>query len=98
MRDLGHGRPRPMTIDDALEIARTSEPAVPRVSIRQPEDPHLGSTVKICAVDYAKDVIVGTLAFLDDDEVSIRTMNDRVGEFAVHFPRIGFEMRVERRR
>src|SRR5271170_3334657 len=96
VRDLGHGRPHPMAVGDALEIAKTSEPASPGVSIRQPEDPDLGSTVKIRAVDYAKDAIVGTLTFLDDDEVSIRTMNDRVGEIAVHFPRVGFEMRVER--
>jgi len=98
MRDLGHGRSHSMAVGDALEIARTSEPASPRVSIRQPEDPDLGSTVNICAADYAKDVIVGTLTFLDDDEISIRKMNDRVGEVEVHFPRVGFEMRVERSR
>ena len=91
MRDLGHGRPTPMAVADAIGIARAASPVSPRVSIRQPEDPEPGSKVKIRAVDYARDEIAGTLAFLDDDEISIITGNDRVGEIAVHFPRIGFE-------
>jgi glutathione S-transferase len=56
----------------------------------------LGSLVEIRAADYAQDRIVGSLDFLDDDEVSIRISNDRVGRVAVHFPRIGFEMRPAR--
>jgi len=93
---LGHGRPRPMSAEDALDAARTSEPAAPRLSRPQPEDPGLGSLVEIRAADYAQDLIVGTLDFLDDDEVSIRISNDRVGNVAVHFPRLGFEMRPTR--
>jgi glutathione S-transferase len=96
VHDLGHGRPRPMSAEDALAIARTCEPAAPRPSRRQAEDPGPGSLVEIRADDYAQDLIVGSLGFLDDDEVSIRISNDRVGHVAVHFPRIGFEMRPAR--
>jgi glutathione S-transferase len=82
-----------MSAEDALAVARTCEPAAPRPSRRQKEDPVLGSLVEIRADDYAQDLIVGSLDFLDDDEVSIRISNDRVGHVAVHFPRIGFELR-----
>jgi len=92
--DLGHGRPRPMSAEDALDVARACEPAAQRPSRPQPEDPGLGSLVEIRAADYAQDRIVGSLDFLDDDEVSIRISNDRVGRVAVHFPRVGFEMRL----
>ena len=67
--DLGHGRPRPMSAEDALDVARACEPAAQRPSRPQPEDPGLGSLVEIRAADYAQDRIVGSLDFLDDDEV-----------------------------
>jgi hypothetical protein len=54
--------------------------------------------VEIRAADYAKDAIVGKLEFLDDDELAVSTQNDRVGSVVVHFPRIGFEMRIARER
>jgi glutathione S-transferase len=94
--DLGHGRPRRMSAENALGVARMCEPAAPRPSRPQPEDPGLGSLVEIRAADYAQDLIVGSLDFLDEDEVSIRISNDRVGDVAVHFPRVGFEMRPAR--
>lgn len=92
--EFGHGRPLTMSADDALDVARSAVPAPPCPSRPQPEDPEPGSTVEIRAADYAKDPIVGTLDCIDDDKISIRTFNDRVGEIAVHFPRIGFELRL----
>jgi hypothetical protein len=41
-------------------------------------------------------VVRGTLAFVDDDEIALRTSNAEVGEVVVHFPRIGFEFRAAR--
>jgi glutathione S-transferase len=93
---LGHGQRRSMTDKEALDIARSSAPLPSRASRRQPEDPEIGSIVEISAVDYAKDGIVGRLEFLDDDEVAISIEHDHVGAIVVHFPRIGFEMRMAR--
>jgi hypothetical protein len=98
VRELGHGRPRAMSAGEALDIAKSSEPVPPRASFHEPEDPEPGSAVEIRAADYAKDVIAGRLDLLDDDEMSIRTSNGRVGNIAVHFPRIGFEIRKARAR
>jgi len=98
VRDFGHGRPRSMTAEEALDVAKSSRPLPSRPSVRQPEDPEVGSMVEIRAADYAKDAIVGKLEFLDDDELAVSTQNDRVGSVVVHFPRIGFEMRIARER
>ena len=87
--DLEHGRPHRMSAEDALDVARACEPAAPRPSRPQPEDPGLGSLVEIRAADYAQDRIVGSLDFLDDDEVSIRISNDRVGRSRGSFPEGG---------
>ncbi|MFG3593148.1 glutathione S-transferase family protein [Bradyrhizobium sp. RDI18] len=96
VKGFGHGRPRSMSAGEALEIARASLPSDPRTSLRQPEDPKLGSRVEVRAADYARDAIVGTLTFVDDDELAVGIHNDRVGDVVVHFPRIGFELREER--
>lgn len=96
MRDLGHGRPQPMPASQAIEIARSTEPAPARAAKPQPEDPPRGSLVEVRAADYARDAIAGALDFIDDDEISIRIGNDRVGNIAVHFPRVGFEIRPAR--
>jgi hypothetical protein len=97
VRDLGHGRREELAPDQALEIARNAEPAVPsRNGVRHPEDPQYGTRVEVRAGDYAKDAIVGELVFLDGDEIAVRVRNERVGEVVVHFPRIGFELRAAR--
>jgi glutathione S-transferase len=56
----------------------------------------LGAAVQIRAADYAQDIVRGTLAFVDDDEIALRMSNAEVGEVVVHFPRIGFEFRAAR--
>ncbi|KRR19442.1 glutathione S-transferase family protein [Bradyrhizobium retamae] len=96
MRAIGHGRSRTITASAAIEVARSSSPTVPRTSVRQPEDPKLGSLVEIRAADYAKDAIVGTLALVDDDEIAVWLRSDQAGDVIVHFPRIGFELREAR--
>ncbi|KIU45364.1 hypothetical protein QU42_13715 [Bradyrhizobium sp. UASWS1016] len=97
MRGLGHGQREDLTAEEALAIARDSEP-VPssRNGVRYPEDPELGSLVEVRAADYARDAILGRLDFLDTDEIAVRIRSDRVGDIAVHFPRIGFELRPVR--
>jgi glutathione S-transferase len=94
---IGNGRREEIAPDQALEIARNAEPtSASRNGARHPEDPAYGSLVEVRAGDYAKDAIVGRLEFLDVDEISIRISNERVGNIAVHFPRVGFELREAR--
>ncbi len=96
VRIIGHGWPEPMPAQDALDMARESMPVMSRPAVRQNEDPPLGTMVEVRAADYARDPIVGRLVFLDEDEVALAIENDRAGRVAVHFPRIGFELREQR--
>lgn len=96
MRALGHGDRSDMSAADAIAIAREAAPEAPRASHRHAEDPALGERVEVRASDYAQDVIVGTLDMLDQDEIAIRCRSEGAGEIAIHFPRIGYELRPVR--
>jgi glutathione S-transferase len=97
VRKLGHGQYVDMSPEQALAIARTAAPAAHAGSgMRHAEDPAYGARVEVRATDYAKDTIAGTLDFLGTDEIVIRIRSDGAGEVAVHFPRMGFELREAR--
>jgi hypothetical protein len=97
VRRVEHGRREEISAEEALTIACSSEPVPSSTSgARHPEDPEYGSLVEVRPDDYAKDAIMGTLEFLDLDEIAVRIRNDRVGDIVVHFPRIGFELREAR--
>ena len=49
-----------------------------------------GTLVRISPADYAEAEIVGTLAGTTVSTVTIRREDPRVGEVAVHFPKIGY--------
>ena len=93
VRKLGHGTSSMFDASSAFAVAASHCPNPPRASRLQREDPPIGSIVSIRPNDYAKDAVIGRLDLLDDDEVSLRLLNHALGEIAVHFPRIGFDMR-----
>jgi glutathione S-transferase len=94
VRQLGHGSRREISAREAQSIAASSAPETPRESRSYPEDPRLGEIVEVRPSDYAKDAVVGRLDLLDVDEVSIRLSSPELGDLAVHFPRIGFDLRA----
>lgn len=94
VRAFGHGRPTMMSAAEALDIARAATPRAPGLSSPQPEDPRVGSIVSVRPDDYAKDNVSGELVFIDNEEISILTRHERVGDVVVHFPRIGFDLRA----
>jgi hypothetical protein len=79
MREFGHGRSRPMTAEEALEVARLSSPMQPRTAVRQAEDPAIGSMVEIRAADYAKDSIVGDLSLSTTTNSLLKTRRSACG-------------------
>jgi glutathione S-transferase len=93
IREMGHGRHNPLSATAAVDIARSADPAPVVARCRQPEDPELDSEVAVRAADYARDAVIGRLDFADADEISVRIFSGELGEVAVHFPRIGFELR-----
>lgn len=93
MRAFGHGCMTEMSDSDALRSASVATPAQPLLSRPFPEDPPLGSLVRIRADDYAQDPIKGQLIYIDADEIALRRDDSVVGEIVVHFPRLGFDVR-----
>jgi glutathione S-transferase len=89
---IGHGRGEPMSSDDAIGVAaQAGAHAATRV------EPGLGfeagAQVTVAALDYAIDLVPGTLVGLSADEVVLERRDDRAGTVHVHFPRIGFQLR-----
>lgn len=82
-----------MTAEAALKIAAAAAPASVRPSQPFPENPPLGTSVRIRADDYGRDPVEGELVLVDDDEIALRRHDAQVGEIVVHFPRLGYDLR-----
>lgn len=96
VRGFGHGRPQPMPAAEAIAIARAASPAPLPPSSPHPEDPPLGSEVRVRADDNGQEVTQGTLVHLAADEIALRREDERAGEVVVHFPRLGYDLRPAR--
>jgi glutathione S-transferase len=91
---MGSGRPRAMTGEEAIAVARGAEPS----DLGHPIAPHpngleQGTRVGICSDDLPTDVFVGKLVALREHEMAIEIHHDEVGRVAVHFPRAGYQVR-----
>ncbi|BCM85798.1 glutathione S-transferase family protein [Methylobacterium indicum] len=89
---LGHGRPREMTAEAALDAARDAEPApvepvnaVPELIAAAP-----GDAVTVTPDDFARVPVEGRLVAVDAERIVIRRDESRVGALHLHFPRAGF--------
>ena len=86
---VGHGTRADMSSGEALEVARTAEPA-PLGAFEDPASGlKAGADVRILS-DAANDPIRGTLVHADADEIVIRHEGPRTGALHVHFPRFGY--------
>jgi glutathione S-transferase len=98
VRAFGHGSPSMLSPRDALDIARAADPEPIAPSSPAPEDPALGSLVRVRADDYGRDAIEGELVHLSLDEIAVRRTESSVGTVVVHFPRLGYDLRPLERR
>ena len=97
MAAIGHGRPVEVSPGDALDIAREAMPATSeRADPGDPQGLTPGAAVAV-APEGVEGVpaVEGRIVALAPDEIAILRTDDRVGEVAVHFPRVGY--RVERK-
>jgi glutathione S-transferase len=88
---IGHGPRREMTPAEALDAARTAEPAA--YSDHDAHDPlglAPGAAVKVMADDYGRDPIAGTLVAANPGRVVIAREDPGLGRLHVHFPRTGY--------
>jgi predicted GIY-YIG superfamily endonuclease/glutathione S-transferase len=91
--DFGHGSASSMSAAEAIEVARTSQPAaLPAQELAEANGFALGQQVAISAVDYGVDPVVGELLFVGGEELILRREDPRAGVVHVHFPRLGFQI------
>lgn len=91
MKAIGHGTREEMSDDEALALARASEP----VDIAPELGPEaqgfaLGERVAVSADDYGFEKTEGELVKLTPTRISLLRDDPEVGRIAVHFPRFGF--------
>jgi len=98
MAAIGHGNPADMTAQEALDIARNSEPGTQETA--DPGDPRglaPGDTVAVTP-DNGGASVRGTVLSLRPQELAILREDNRVGRVAVHFPGMGYRIdRVQER-
>lgn len=90
---LGQGERIEMPTAKALDIAKSAAP-LPATGI-DPRDPIgivAGTEVVVSPSDYAEAQIAGRLAGTTVSTMTIRRDDPRVGEVAVHFPKIGYSI------
>jgi len=94
VKAIGHGNPAPMSPAEAVEIARSNEPATPEQG--DPIDPQtleLGARVSVVPdVNSGEAPVHGTVRLVDRDRIAILRENPRVGTVCVHFPRVGYRV------
>ncbi|MEP6884558.1 MAG: glutathione S-transferase family protein [Gammaproteobacteria bacterium] len=95
VRALGHGTRNAMKPEDAHAVARNASP--PQGSGVDPADPlglTAGTQVSVAPDDYGRDPVAGELVTLSLHEVAVRRTDPKAGALLVHFPRIGYRIRV----
>ena len=78
----GTGDRAEMSASDAIEVARSTG-----LSAAPP-----GGQVRVFPVAHPETAVSGALTFADDHEIILRRRDERAGEVALHFPRIGYRI------
>ena len=82
MAAFGTGDRSELSATDAIEIARST--ALAGTTHGQP--------VRVFPVAHPETAVTGLLSSSDNEQITIRRVDDRAGEVAVHFPRIGYRV------
>jgi glutathione S-transferase len=91
---VGHGKRTELHAHEALKTAHDASPA-PGGTV-DPDNAlglKAGDLVHVTAEDTGRDPVEGTLAELSPERVTVRRHDHRVGDVAVHFPRVGYQVR-----
>jgi glutathione S-transferase len=89
---FGNGTATDMTPTEALDVARAATPDDAHGVKADPSGLIAGQTISVTPDDTGKVPVVGVLAGLAPDQISLRRSDPRVGEVMVHFPRAGYVM------
>lgn len=91
VKAIGHGAPDELSSTEAVEIARSAEPAaVDGSDTNDPAGRKAGMKVSVTPDDTGRDPVIGELVTSGAREIVIRRTDERAGTVHVHFPRLGF--------
>ncbi|AMM26387.1 glutathione S-transferase family protein [Variovorax sp. PAMC 28711] len=93
---IGHGTPDRFSADDAIAAAQAATPAS-LLSDSTFQDDHgipLGSAVSLRAESFGLEETAGTLIAASRMHYTLERTTDRVGTVHVHFPRIGYVLKL----
>ena len=93
IKAIGHGNPEDISDLDALDIAKQAEPQTPEHA--DPNDPlglKVGDHVGVEPVSGGP-LVTGTLQSLSPTHLALLRNDAEVGHVAVHFPRLGYEVK-----
>ena len=90
MAAFGHGNATAMTGEAAIEVARNSAITVAQNVIGAGLSQ--GDHVAVMPIDYGFQPTQGALLHASLEELVVKRVDERVGEVAVHFPRLGFQV------
>jgi glutathione S-transferase len=91
---IGHGRPEPMSAEEAFAAASDASPA-PVTHLAADGDPdglRAGTNVTVTPDDNARVPVSGTLVAANDNEIVIHRHDPQAGDLHIHFPRLGFDV------
>jgi len=92
MAAFGHGTPDKMMSSDAIDLA-ASTTHYAATHVEEGAGFAAGDAVTVAAIDYATDLVPGTLVGLTQHEMVIERTDERAGKLHVHFPRIGYQIK-----
>ena len=88
--DIGEGTRKPIDAEQAHTVARESVAVYEnRIDAIEPGNFQVGQQVTVRPDDAERGAVSGQLQILCSDEIVITHKNEKVGEVAVHFPRLG---------
>jgi hypothetical protein len=95
MDAFGTGERTDIAADEAIDIARRASPVSLDSAENKPDETGAapGDRVIVWPVDHEDTPVEGTLALISAAEIVVMRSDDRAGELAVHFPRIGYRLR-----
>jgi glutathione S-transferase len=90
---MGNGDVTPMDPDEALKIAKESNPATAEnVDSRDPNGLAAGTRVAVTPDDYGFDPVIGRVVVSTIHEIAIEREVPELGRIVNHFPKIGFRI------
>ncbi|MGH1471932.1 MAG: glutathione S-transferase family protein [Cellvibrionaceae bacterium] len=91
--ELGEGNVTIISSSDAIAIAKQSS-SKQQLAKNLLSEFTLGDDVEIMPGDYGFDPVKGKLVYSDENEFAISRQDDRAGDLVVHFPRLGYDIRL----